>query len=635
MKRLNHPLQRWMLTQPFKLFGLLGLVISVVLLALMWQQLHSSLQDSVTASTQDSNNSLTQVFVNESWAELAPMLPPAGSDAQATRDNPRLTEIDALVRKFSRHTDVVKVKIYNVQGLTIYSSDPKQIGHDDAGNPGFQGAVRGIASSELTYRGSFGAFDGHIHDRNLVSTYGPIRTDEGVVGVAEIYADRTRAIELVEREHKKLLLWLSPIILFALGTLGFFAWQFQKIQRTYQKTLDELAHDIAQATDVASNATHAQTQMMSNLTHEIRTPVAGILGLSELLASTESNPRTQSVAQEIAAAAGALTNLLNDSTELADIQAGQVAPESMVFDVHELLGEIRSMLAHSAEKKGLQLQVHLDPQSQSHAIGDRSRLRRVLMQLVNNAIRFTQRGQVQLKVFRADDLLHFDVIDTGIGMTTVTLAKLFTPFHQADHSSTRQAGGTGLGLAICQGLVREMGGEIAVQSTPDHGSWFSFSLPLPAAETPVSMPGRQGQESTPPSRLLVAEDNPAQQMVAVELLERLGHTVDIAPNGQQAVHLARQNAYDLILMDVYMPDMDGLEATRQLRAQGGKSEGVCIVAISANISDADKAACRQAGMDDFLGKPFHVNEFKACLARHLGTVERAPSSATSHEKTST
>ncbi|MFM2036784.1 MAG: hypothetical protein RL459_2049 [Pseudomonadota bacterium] len=592
----------------------------MAVLGLTWSLLKSTLHESVKSSTEDANLTLTQVFVNENWSILEPMLPPAGADAQVMRDNPRLPEIDALFRKFSRQSDVVKVKIYNVNGLTMYSSDPKQIGRNDVGNPGFQMAVRGQAASELTFRGEFGAFDGHIHDRNLVSSYVPIKTSSGVVGVAEIYADRTRTIELVDRELSTLLLWLTLALLLVLLILGLFTWRVQTIKRTYQASLVDLTQDIASATDLAASATQAQTQLLTNLSHEIRTPMAGILGLSELLGSTDSNPRTQAVAREIASSASALTHLLNDSMELTRIQAGQLAPESIVFGVEELIEELRSMTAYTAEQKGLQLQMHVDPLARTQVLGDRFRLRRVLLQLVDNGIRFTQRGQVQLKVYRSGDELHFDVIDTGIGMTEDALAKVFTPFYQADRSSTRQSGGTGLGLAICQGLVDEMGGTLQVQSTPDRGSWFSFALPLPVALTPVMQTKPDPSTSTRPARLLVAEDNPAQQMVASELLTLMGHTVDVAENGQKAVHLARQTAYDLILMDVYMPDMDGLEATRQLRVQGGLSGDVRIVAISANISEADKTACKQAGMNDFLGKPFHVDEFKACLARNLDQV---------------
>lgn len=610
----------WLSQLPLKVFGLVGLGLTVAVLGLTWSLLKSSLHEGIKSSTEDANLTLAQVFVNENWSLLEPMLPPAGADAQVLRDNPRLPEIDALFRKFSRQSDVVKVKIYNVNGLTIYSSDPTQIGRNDVGNPGFQMAVRGRAASELTFRGEFGAFDGHIHDRNLVSSYVPIKTGSGVAGVAEIYADRTRTIELVDRELSTLLLWLTLALLLVLLILGLFAWRVQMIKRTYQSSLVDLTHDIASATDLAASAKQAQTQLLTNLSHEIRTPMAGILGLSELLGSTDSNPRTQAVAREIASSASALTHLLNDSMELTRIQAGQLAPESIVFGVEELIEELRSMTAYSAEQKGLQLQMHVDPLARTQVLGDRFRLRRVLLQLVDNGIRFTQRGQVQLKVYRSGDELHFDVIDTGIGMTEDTLAKVFTPFYQADRSSTRQSGGTGLGLAICQGLVEEMGGKLRVQSTPDRGSWFSFELPLPVTLTPVMQTKPDPSTSTRSARLLVAEDNPAQQMVASELLTLMGHTVDVAENGQKAVHMARQTAYDLILMDVYMPDMDGLEATRQLRVQGGLSGDVRIVAISANISEADKTACKQAGMNDFLGKPFHVEEFKACLARNLDRV---------------
>jgi len=609
--------------RPVLALSLIGSAIVAALLVLVWTLVQHSLQLSVEQSTAAANQTLTRVFVNENWERLRPLLMSQGTDVAAIRQNRHLPEIDAVVRRFNGFTDVVKVKIYDINGLTVYSSDPRQIGEDKSGNAGFQSAARGRIASELIFRGTFASFDGDIYDRNLVASYVPIRAGQGVEAVAEIYADRTSAINLTERELGDLLLWLVPTLLAVLAALVLAGARLMAIQRSNEAAVYRLADESAQARAEAEKASQVKSQFLANMSHEIRTPMNGILGMSELLVGAKLPAAEHVVAQQLLGSAESLLTIINDILDISKIDAGRMSFEAAPFSVSEVVKDVCGLLQFKAQEKGVSLVAQVDDDAAGTFLGDSTRLRQVLLNLVSNGVKFTHSGQVQIKVHRLAHGLQFDVIDTGIGISESEIGRLFTSFSQADASTTRRFGGTGLGLVISQGLVTGMGGLIDVKSTPGHGSWFSFSLPLAPAATPAPSPDLPMSEvvsgaATPkPARLLLAEDNLVNQQLAKLTLQGLGHTVDIAPNGVEAVRMARETAYQLILMDVQMPDMDGLEATRCLRSDAGLSTGAPIVAMTANVMSSDRDMCMQAGMTDFLAKPFHARELKAILALWL------------------
>ena len=608
--------------RPALYLSVIGSVIVAAVLALVIQLVQDSLQLSVQQSTAAANQTLTRIFVNENWWRLRDVLLSHGSDIQAIRNNKDLPEVDGIVRRFNSFTDVVKVKIYDIRGLTVYSSDPRQLGEDKSANEGFKSAARGKVASELIFRGTFASFDGDIYDRNLVASYVPIRAGQGVEAVAEIYADRTNAIALTESELRRLLLWLVPTLLALLVLLVLAGARLMAVQRNNEADLYRLAEENAQARATAETASRVKSQFLANMSHEIRTPMNGILGMSELLQGAELPPREQALAQLLKVSAESLLIVINDILDLSKIDAGRMEFEAIPFSAAELVQGVCGLLQFKAQEKGVSLVTHVDADASGQYLGDSTRLRQVLLNLVSNAVKFTLTGQVQLKVHRVAQGLQFNVIDTGIGISEEAMGRLFTSFSQADASMTRRFGGTGLGLVISQGLVTGMGGLIEVKSTPGHGSWFSFFLPLAPvkvsaslAETPL--PLATASPAPLSARLLLAEDNMVNQKLATLILEGLGHTVAIAANGIEAVRMARETAYHLILMDVQMPDMDGLEATRHLRLEAGLSTGAPIVALTANVMNSDRAMCMEAGMSDFLAKPFHSRDLKAILTQWL------------------
>jgi PAS domain S-box-containing protein len=387
--------------------------------------------------------------------------------------------------------------------------------------------------------------------------------------------------------------------------------------------------NLDEARRAAEAAARSREQFLAMMSHEIRTPMTGVLGLADLLMGTELTPEQRRILGTLRGSACDLLTVLNDVLDFSKIQAGQLTIEEVDVDLHRTLRDVRELYASQASKKGLRIELEIDEAATPRWVRtDPTRLRQILFNLVGNAIKFTPRGRVTLSVAAhrfgrggpRDALrLDFAVSDTGIGMTRDQIGRLFQPFVQGDSSTTRRFGGTGLGLSISRSLVEALGGAITAESRPGEGSTFRFSVRAGLGSPVASEPGAAEVERTARSgRILLAEDNPVNRMLIATMLERAGHAVEGVENGRQAVDAAAAKPFDLILLDMQMPVMDGIEAAREIRALPSASSRAAIVGLSADAMAETIRRAREAGFDDYVTKPIDWARLHSVIATVLG-----------------
>ena len=423
-------------------------------------------------------------------------------------------------------------------------------------------------------------------------------------------------------------IWVGPLaVLTALAEEG---WPILTVTILYNGFLHvqgRRAHDeyrsgveregaLENASRVAQEASAAKDRFLANMSHEIRTPMNGILGSLALALEGRMDDELRSFLEVARDSATSLQRLLDDLLDLSKVESGHLQVERIGFDLPSLCVSVGNLWRATAEQKGVELLVEVDAGAPRYVLGDPTRLRQVLSNLLGNAAKFTQQGYVRLEVGLAAGHVTFAVHDTGVGIPIEKQAQIFDAFVQADPGTTRRFGGTGLGLAISRQLVRLMGGDILVESEVARGSCFRFNLNLPAEDALAVELAPAEVGALPSLRILLAEDALVNQRVITAMLRRLGQHVEVAGDGRQAVSAATAGRFDLVLMDVQMPEMNGLEATRAIRKSESPAQRTPIYGLSANAFAADRERGLDAGMDGYLTKPVSKRDLELLLA-HL------------------
>lgn len=389
--------------------------------------------------------------------------------------------------------------------------------------------------------------------------------------------------------------------------------------------LETAIHDLEISRKAAEDASKAKSRFLATMSHEIRTPLNGIVGMAELLASSDSAEEQKAYLQVLQSCSDSLLGVINEILDFSKIEAGKMELDRSSFSLSSLMDITVRAFVHQTAGKDLKLTCDISPGIPEKLAGDPGKLRQILVNLIGNAVKFTEQGEIEVKAELAKDegrqvVVLFSVRDTGTGIPEDQISSLFQSFHQIDGSFTRKYGGTGLGLVIVKSLVEMMGGNVNVESKPGEGSRFYFSIPfeIPENEEVRVLPGAGIEFPDREISILLAEDNMANRMLMVKLLEKKNLKADIAENGKMVLDKLKEKAFDLILMDIQMPEMDGYETTGTIRKnEEDTGRHIPIIALTANATEEDRDRCMSTGMDDYLAKPVKPQRLYECLKRHI------------------
>ncbi len=415
----------------------------------------------------------------------------------------------------------------------------------------------------------------------------------------------------------------------ALGLLIYLTLMFMEARRGEARIVEMLRlrfeHAFIGAVLLAEHSSAAKSRFLATVSHEVRTPLNGIMGMTQLLQRSAVDAEQRAQLDTIRRSSEHLQTVISDLLDLSRIEFGKLVLDERTIPLAPTVREVTDLLQAVAEDKGLAFHVVFAPDLPEWIRSDAPRIKQVLHNLIGNAIKFTPRGDVGLQVESDGTNLRFFVLDTGDGVPAELLPRLFDAFEQGPAATLHARSGTGLGLTISRQIARAMGGDVACTSTGDGGATFVFTLPAEPVAAPTAQAAANDEVIVPPSLLghvLVVDDNPVNATVASAMLQRMGLRTDVADDGAQALAMMRRGGYDLVLMDCQLPVLDGWEATRRWRRSEGAARRLPIVALTANAVVGDRERCLQAGMDDYLAKPFRMDELAAVVDRHLQAARR-------------
>ncbi len=459
------------------------------------------------------------------------------------------------------------------------------------------------------------------------------RTSENANRLFYSSSERLAALEAqLSAQRVKLKLVEMSLIALVMALAGLVAMAFVRRINQANRRLERAVDQMRAARDDAERASRAKSEFVSRMSHELRTPLNAIIGFADLLEAEPLSPSHKSYVNLINSSGRHLMELINAVLDHAKIEAGSLTLEEIAFDFPATIEAVKDIIAERATSKGLDFVASISPDLPKFVRGDPTRLRQVLINLLVNAVKFTEQGSVELRVAPEEGRIFFSVRDSGIGMDEESLARLFQAFSQGDDSITRRYGGTGLGLIISKELIQAMGGAIEVESAPGVGTCFWFWLPLQVAPAPEQSAGGSARAGVPAiasrvaGRVLLVDDNRVNQQLAAAMLDRLGLAHDMADNGAEALRRLNDTPYALVLMDMEMPEMDGITATRHIREREDRDGAprLPIVAMTANALREDRDRCLAAGMDGYIAKPISRKALEDELFRLFAGTSPSP-----------
>ncbi|RMF24104.1 MAG: response regulator [Cyanobacteria bacterium J083] len=608
----------------FSLTSLFAFIITIASLANFY---HRQAFKYLLTLEESKNVSLANSFVNFLWREYAPLLTKRQSlSREQLQAHPEILRLNQIIREQMADLDVVKVKIYNLQGKTVFSTDLKQIGEDKSDAAGFLVAQSGKIITQLDHRDTFNGMVGQIKHRQLISSYLPIKhhNSREIEGVFELYRDVTPLVKQIARTKSEIILASSLI----LAALYLILWQIvrwgDRLIIRQNLALTESRHK----QEIAEIANRAKSQFLANMSHELRTPLNAILGFTQLL---ERDPLLTSQQREnldiINRSGEHLLALINDVLNLAKIESGQMDLNSSSFDFYRLLDSIEELFTLKLKTKNLKLIKEFSPALPQYIKTDEQKLRQILLNVLSNAIKFTERGKIALRIACSQESegirINCQVEDTGCGIAAAKITAVFKPFVQINNSSTQVHPGTGLGLPISRKFAQLMGGDMKIESILGQGTKVDFNfLAQPTNQINTEKVICQHKviglkPDQPKYRILVADDRWENRQILVKLLTSVGFIVKEAENGQEAVSICLNWQPNLIFMDMRMPVLDGYQATQKIRSHL-PGQATAIIALTATAFDEQKSIILGAGCDDLIRKPFREEIIWQKIARYLG-----------------